>query len=229
MKEKEKNITLLSRQCSNIMIIDDENMLLIAIRKYLMAKQFKVIICSSGKEAFERLRQEKIDLLIIDILMSETSGYEFVNCLKKNPALGHIPFIFLTAKGMTEDRIKGYKIGCKAYLAKPFDPEELVAVIDNILLDKKNIRNIVNIKNEIQSLRNQIYNFGHYNGNLNFTTREINILLAVSRGLSNKEIAHNFNISVRNVENYITRLLDKTCVSNRVKLANYKYLVRKGE
>ena len=64
---------------------------------------------------------------------------------------------------------------------------------------------------------------------MNFTTREINILLAVSRGLSNKEIAHNFNISVRNVENYITRLLDKTCVSNRVKLANYKYLVRKGE
>jgi DNA-binding NarL/FixJ family response regulator len=130
---------------------------------------------------------------------------------------------------MTEDRIKGYKIGCKAYLAKPFDPEELVAIIDNVLLDKKNIRNIVNIKNEIQSLRTQIYNFGHYNRNLNFTTREINILLAVSRGLSNKEIAHNFNISVRNVENYITRLLDKTCVSNRVKLANYKHLVQKGE
>ena len=46
----------------------------------------------------------------------------------------------LTAKGMTEDRIKGYKMGCKAYLGKPFDPEELVAIIDNILsCDRKNI------------------------------------------------------------------------------------------
>ena len=149
--------------------------------------------------------------------------------LEKKAKIGHIPFIFLTAKGMTEYRIRGYKIGCKAYLAKPFDPEELVAVIDNILSDKKNIKNINNIKKEIQDLRKEINSFNKFNQNLTFTKREINILLAISQGLSNRDIANKLKISVRNVEKYVTRLLDKTNVCNRVKLANYKYLYKNGE
>ena len=130
---------------------------------------------------------------------------------------------------MTEDRIRGYRIGCKAYLGKPFDPEELVAVIDNILSDKKNIKNINNIKKEIQDLRKEINSFNKFNENITFTKREINIVLAISQGLSNKDIANKLKISVRNVEKYVTRLLDKTNVSNRVKLANYKYLYKNGE
>lgn len=229
MKEKSQNEILLSRKYSTVMIIDDERKLLFAIKKYLMVKKFKIIICESGKEALSKLRKEDVDLLIIDILMSDMNGYEFVGRLKGNPRIGHIPFIFLTAKGMTEDRIKGYKIGCKGYLAKPFDPEELIAIIDNILFDRKNIKNIINIKNEINSLRNQINTFDKFNKNINFTIRETNILLGVSKGLSNKDIAHDLNISIRNVESYITRLLHKTHLSNRVKLANYKHLFNKGE
>lgn len=229
MKEKSQNEILLSRKYSTIMIIDDERKLLFAIKKYLMVKKFKIIICESGKEALSKLRKENVDLLIIDILMSEMNGYEFVGRLKANPRIAHIPFIFLTAKGMTEDRIKGYKIGCKAYLAKPFDPEELIAIIDNILFDRKNIKNIINIKNEINNLRNQINTFDEFNKDINFTIRETNILLGVSKGLSNKDIAHDLNISIRNVESYITRLLHKTHLSNRVKLANYKHLFNHGE
>ncbi len=120
-------------------------------------------------------------------------------------------------------------MGCKAYLGKPFDPEELVAIIDNVLCNKKNIQNILNIKNEIHKLRDDIYKFSALEKYNNFTAREINILLAVSNGLSNKDIAHKLNISVRNVENYITRLLHKTKSTNRVMLGNYKNLNKKGE
>jgi DNA-binding NarL/FixJ family response regulator len=229
IKEKNQNEILLARKSSTIMIIDDERKLLLAIKKYLIIKEFKIIICGSGQEALNKLRREDVDLLIIDILMSDMNGYKFVEHLKTKPRIGHIPFIFLTAKGMTEDRIKGYRIGCKAYLAKPFDPEELVAIIDNILFDRKNIKNIISIKNEINNLRNQIDTFDEFDKSVNFTRRETNILLGVSKGLSNKDIAHNLNISIRNVENYITRLLHKTHVSNRVKLANYKHLSNKGE
>ena len=229
MKEKSKNEIILSRSSSTIMIIDDEQKLLIAIRKYLMAKKFRIIICQSGGEAIKKLKEEKVDLLIVDILMHDMSGYEFVEYIKISPKMGHIPFIFLTAKGMTEDRIKGYKKGCKAYLGKPFDPEELVAIVDNILFDKRNIKNIINIKNEISKLRNSIYDSNRSSRSTEFTQREISILLSVSKGLTNKDIAYNLNITVRNVENYITRLLHKTCLSNRVKLANYKYLLIKGE
>ena len=224
---KEKN--LLSRESSKIMIVDDEEKLLLAIKKYLITQGFKVTACNSGTAALCKLDQEKIDLIIIDVLMSEVSGYDLVKQLKTRPNIGHIPFIFLTAKGMTEDRIKGYKIGCKAYLGKPFDPEELVAIIDNVLCDRKNIQNILNIKTEIKKIRDYIYKFDQLNKYEKFTTREMNILLAVSNGLSNRDIAHNLNISVRNVEKYVTRLLDKTNSANRTKLATYKYLLNKGE
>jgi len=190
MKEKRKEAILLSRNSSKIMVIDDEERLLLAIKRYLVTQGFQVIVCESGKTALDRLNNENIDLIVIDILMSNLNGYDLVKKLRTLPTTGHIPFIFLTAKGMTEDRIKGYKMGCKAYLAKPFDPEELVAIIDNILCDKKNIQNILNIRNEIKKLRNDIYKFSSLEKYKNFTTREINILLGVSNGLTNKDIAH---------------------------------------
>ena len=229
MKEKRKEAILLSRKFSKIMVIDDEERLLLAIKRYLVTQGFKVVVCESGKTALRKLDNEKIDLIVIDVLMSDLNGYDLVKKLRKLPKVGHIPFIFLTAKGMTEDRIKGYKMGCKAYLGKPFDPEELVAIIDNVLCNKKNIQNILNIKNEIHKLRDDIYKFSALEKYNNFTAREINILLAVSNGLSNKDIAHKLNISVRNVENYITRLLHKTKSTNRVMLGNYKNLNKKGE
>jgi len=225
MKEK----ILLSRKFSKIMVIDDEERLLLAIKRYLVTQGFKVVVCESGKTALRKLDNEKIDLIVIDVLMSDLNGYDLVKKLRKLPKVGHIPFIFLTAKGMTEDRIKGYKMGCKAYLGKPFDPEELVAIIDNVLCNKKNIQNILNIKNEIHKLRDDIYKFSALEKYNNFTAREINILLAVSNGLTNKDIAHKLNMSVRNVENYITRLLHKTKSTNRVMLGNYKNLNKKGE
>lgn len=229
MKEKRKEAILLSRNSSKIMVIDDEERLLLAIKRYLVTQGFQVIVCESGKAALDRLNNENIDLIVIDILMSNLNGYDLVKKLRTLPTTGHIPFIFLTAKGMTEDRIKGYKMGCKAYLAKPFDPEELVAIIDNILCDKKNIQNILNIRNEIKKLRNDIYKFSSLEKYKNFTTREINILLGVSNGLTNKDIAYKLNMSVRNVENYITRLLHKTKSTNRVILGNYRNLNKKGE
>jgi DNA-binding NarL/FixJ family response regulator len=229
MKEKRKEAILLSRNSSKIMVIDDEERLLLAIKRYLVTQGFQVIVCESGKAALDRLNNENIDLIVIDILMSNLNGYDLVKKLRTLPTTGHIPFIFLTAKGMTEDRIRGYKMGCKAYLAKPFDPEELVAIIDNILCDKKSIQNILNIKNEIKKLRNDIYKISSLEKYKNFTTREINILLGVSNGLTNKDIAHKLNMSVRNVENYITRLLHKTKSTNRVILGNYRNLNKKGE
>jgi DNA-binding NarL/FixJ family response regulator len=229
MKEKRSEETGFSRKSSKIMIIDDEEKLLLAIKKYLITQGFKVIICNSGTAALSKLNNERIDLIIIDVLMSDINGYDLVKQLKTCPNIGHIPFIFLTAKGMTEDRIKGYKMGCKAYLAKPFDPEELVAIIDNVLSDRKNIQSILNIKSKIKQIRRYIYKFDELNEYKKFTTRERTILLAVSNGLSNKDIAHNLNISVRNVENYITRLLHKTNSANRIKLASYRYLLNKGE
>ena len=107
-----------------------------------------------------------------------------------------------------------------------FNEESTISIIADKLL---NLYLVNNIKKEIQDLRKEINNFNKFNQNLTFTKREINILLAISKGLSKKDIANKLKISVRNVEKYVTRLLNKTNVSNRVKLANYRYLYNNGE
>ena len=123
MKEKSRNQILLSRQLSRIMIIDDEHVLLNAIKKYLMAKEFNIITCNSGKEALRRVKKEKIDLLIVDILMCDMDGYEFVKNLKKGmivsepdikrirPGFGLEPKYF--------DKILGKKLKCDVERGDP--------------------------------------------------------------------------------------------------------------
>ena len=78
MKEKRKEAILLSRNSSKIMVIDDEERLLLAIKRYLVTQGFQVIVCESGKAALDRLNNENIDLIVIDILMSNLNGYDLV-------------------------------------------------------------------------------------------------------------------------------------------------------
>ena len=142
--------------------------------------------------------------------MKKLNGYDFIKLLKLDILLLDIPVIFLTAKGMTDDRIKGYNLGCHAYLTKPFNPEELLAIIKNIF---HNI-NIMQI-NSIHNLNN-IHTESHI---LQFLTyREKTVLKLLLKGYMNKEIAINLNISLRNVEKYISRLLNKTKTRNRTEL-----------
>ena len=151
--------------------------------------------------------------------MPNNEGYTFIKNLKKHKNFQHIPFILLTAKGLTEDRILGYKLGCSAYISKPFDPEELEAIIKNTVV--KNdiflesmlenyllIREIkINlIKKYSQSIENKLQ--------FSLTSQEQYILNQILLGNQITNIALNLNVSKRNVERYVSRLLDKTRTKN---------------
>ena len=69
--------------------------------------------------------------------MPDVNGYEFLAKIREDPRYRSIPVVFLTARGMTSDRIQGYEAGCDAYLSKPFDPEELEAIVKNLLSKNK--------------------------------------------------------------------------------------------
>jgi DNA-binding response OmpR family regulator len=71
--------------------------------------------------------------VISDIMMPQVDGYKFLKQVREDPRFKTLPVVFLTAKGMTNDRIQGYQAGCDAYLPKPFDPDELVAIVENLL------------------------------------------------------------------------------------------------
>lgn len=196
----------------NLLLVDDDSCLLDSLSSYLSIKGFQINSANSVPEALAIIHRNRPDLIITDIMMKQLDGYDFVKLLKLDHAFSEIPIIFLTAKGMTYDRIKGYNLGCHAYLTKPFNPKELLAVIMNIF------RNIHLLKSENKSFDEDYVD----NKFLNLLTfREKTILDLVVRGYMNKEIAINLNTSLRNVEKYVTRLFMKTKTRNRVELVKF--------
>jgi DNA-binding NarL/FixJ family response regulator len=175
-----------------------------------------------GAEALECIAQSLPDLIVSDIRMPGMDGYELVRNLRASARTRLIPIVFLTAKDETSDRIAGFRSGVDAYLTKPFEPDELIAVVANIL------KRIESTHAEIARL------FGRTDvgeqepaPDEDLTGAEWRVAEAVARGLSNKEIAAEFNLSLRTIEGHISRILDKKHFSNRVEIARY-ILERKG-
>jgi DNA-binding NarL/FixJ family response regulator len=132
-----------------LMLVDDEAPLRKAVGTYLRGRGYTVAVKESAADALESMQPNKKgelklpDLIITDVKMPEMDGYAFLKELRSVPALQFIPVIFLTARGMTKDRIQGYRAGANAYLPKPFDPEELVSIVDNLLeLNKQRLASI---------------------------------------------------------------------------------------
>ena len=127
--ELEKHLT----RINHILILDTEEKLLKAIKNYFSSKNIDVSIASNPNTASNELNKNLPDCLVIDIAMPNNWGFQFIQEIKENKKFQHIPFVLLTTKGLTEDRIKGYNLGCSAYVCKPFDPEELESIIKNII------------------------------------------------------------------------------------------------
>jgi DNA-binding response OmpR family regulator len=116
-----------------LLIVDDEPNLLRALEAYLGAAGFEITTARNGAEALVKLAQALPDLIISDIRMPGMSGYELARQLRDSSRTALVPIVFLTAKGESEDRIEGFRAGVDAYFTKPFIPDELLAVVNNIL------------------------------------------------------------------------------------------------
>ena len=197
-----------------LLLVDDDLYLRDAISEYLRSHGFFIKSVSNIHAALLQIKLQKPDLIIADVMMPGLNGHDFIQILRLDKNLKDIPLIFLTAKGMTEDRIKGYDLGCNAYLTKPFDPNELVAIINNIFSNIQLLQ--VLSKGDSQRASRAMDNGLIIN---DLTHRELTILQLVAKGYRNKDIANDLNISIRNVEKYVSRLLSKTSTRNRTELA----------
>ncbi len=143
---------------SKILVVDDmpENVEL--IEAYLSLEHYDVITASSGKEVLQKLKEEKLDVILLDVMMPEISGYEVCKIVKSNPETQFIPVLMLTALSELEDRIKGIEAGADDFLIKPINRLELKTRVksllkvkcmhDRLLAD----RNSLEIKNRVQSI-----------------------------------------------------------------------------
>lgn len=204
-----------------VLLVDDEIKLLEALGKYLESQNICVAMATSTKEALAILQDKVPDIFIVDVIMPDQTGYDFIQQLKENKRFAMTPFIFLTAKGMIKDRIKGYRLGCRAYITKPFDPEELISVINNIISETKDISTIRHIRDEIRKIRLLLENKN--TSYVQLTRKEELVLLEIIEGKSNKDIGETMKISTRNVEKYVSKLLSKTNTKNRTDLVKFAF------
>jgi DNA-binding NarL/FixJ family response regulator len=199
-----------------LLVVDDEPNLLRAVAACLKAGGYDVSTARSGREALLQLAGAVPDLIVSDIRMPGMDGYQLARQLRGSPRTALVPVVFLTAKDETADRIEGFRAGVDAYLTKPFEPEELIAVVNGILTrverTHSEIARLVGSTAVEKELTFQ---------DEELTEAEDRVALAVSRGLSNKEIAAALEISVRTVENHISHILDKKGFGNRVAIARY--------
>ena len=112
-----------------ILLVDDEARILNFLKTKLKMLSYEVILASNGVEALEQIQGQEPDLVVLDVMMPKKDGFE---TLKELRTFSPVPVIMLSARGDDSDRIKGLGLGADDYIAKPFNPDELVARIEAI-------------------------------------------------------------------------------------------------
>jgi len=115
---------------ASLLIVDDDRELAQMLNEYLSTEGFSIAIAYDGSSALERLNAEKFDLVVLDVMLPTLNGFDVLRNLRQSLS---VPVIMLTARGADVDRIVGLELGADDYLAKPFNPRELVARIRAVL------------------------------------------------------------------------------------------------
>ena len=195
----------------HILVIDDDKKLGSLLKSFLTEKGYLVDFVENTLSAREKMLNIIFDLLILDVMLPEESGLIFASNFKIN---NDTPILMLSAMSNPSDRIKGLKTGVDEYLSKPFEPEELLLRIENIM--KRN----QSIVQEINSIKIGIFDFdiiknflSKKNTSVKLTVKETKVLLCLYKNLGNdvkrEKLADEINVSVRTVDVLIKRLRSK--------------------
>jgi len=235
-----------------VIVVDDEEGIRKAVGQLLFERGYQVTACADGPTVLEvslskkrmlnnnnnydedgRILPRLPDCIVSDIRMPGMDGIELLQQIRADETLCEIPVILLTAKGMTQDRIVGYNAGADAYLPKPFDPDELVAIVDGIIqrhetLNGVNIQ-VEDLKRDLDEIKFLLLERGGGGVGSGFV-EQTNVFLApderevlelLCAGLMTKEISTKTYLSTRRVEQLLTRMFRKTGAKNRTELVRW--------
>jgi CheY-like chemotaxis protein len=116
-----------------ILIVDDDELVLIALKELLKPHGYEIHTLTSGPEALTRLDREDFDLFVLDIMMPEMDGFELCRRIRARESFKETPIVFLTAKSRDEDRVQGLEAGANLFLSKPISPTKLLSLIAETL------------------------------------------------------------------------------------------------
>jgi DNA-binding NarL/FixJ family response regulator len=197
-----------------LLLIDDDPNLILLVKDYLEFRGYEVITAENGQEALEVLEKDTPDMIICDVMMPQMDGYSLVENVRKNPRTSWIPVLFLSAKGQSADRVKGLNTGADVYMVKPFEPEELVAQVESSL---KQASRLIQRQDKGGENAPKI----QVPFDVELTPTELRVVQFVARGMANREIAEELNVSQRTIESHVSNMLGKTGLHNRTELARW--------
>jgi len=212
----------MNKNIFHILVVDDDDRIRELVKQYLEENNFLVTSAKDALDARKKLEIVKFDILILDIMMPGESGLSLTKEVKKK---GSTPIILLTAKGETQDRIKGLELGADDYLGKPFEPKELLLRIKNILykIQKPILADEIYIGNTIVNLKKLEIKINNKIKKINPQEKKVLEKMLESPGkiFSRNDIGKIINIlKERTIDVMITRLRQKI----ESKPRNPKYL-----
>ena len=118
---------------NRILIADDEQNIVISLEFLMKREGFEVLVATDGQEAVDRIRRDKPDLVLLDVMMPKKSGFEVCQEVKADQSLASVKILMLTAKGRDTEVAKGLALGADAYMTKPFSTKDLVEKVRSML------------------------------------------------------------------------------------------------
>jgi len=116
-----------------ILVVDDDELVLIAIQELLTPLGFSVTTCPSGAEALQKVSGDRFALIILDVIMPEMDGFEVCQKIRQIDSYHETPVMMLTAKSGEEDKQRGLEVGANLYLPKPIAPKRLIALVEEAI------------------------------------------------------------------------------------------------
>jgi len=225
----------------NILLVEDDLNLGSLLKDYLSLKNFNVTLCDDGMKGLNEFVNNNFHLCILDIMLPKKDGFTLAEEIKKINQ--NVPIIFLTAKQMQEDKIKGLKVGADDYITKPFNSEELLLRINAILrrVESKND------PNETQNFNIGKFHFDYLNRSLKLKDKEIRLtskegellkLLCQNKNhILNRDIAlnkiwkTNNYFSARSMDVYISKLRNYLKQDKNIEIINehgigFRFVIR---
>ncbi len=219
-----------------ILLAEDDEGTRLSICDYLELEGYNVVMAANGEEALRKVYDDQPQLIITDIGMPFLDGYSLIQKVRQHPPFRLLPVIFLTAHNETQDRIRGYQLGCDAFLPKPFELQEIGAIVRN-LMERSQLIQAAWMHQVAMNTAQQRAIQGPASATAaavaeapfdeveasssNFTSREQDVLVLLSDGLSNAQIGDKLYLSPRTVEKYVSSLFRKTDTSNRAELLKF--------
>ncbi|MBL4559824.1 MAG: DNA-binding response regulator [Bacteroidales bacterium] len=213
----------------NILLVEDDPNLGLVLNEFLKMEGFSVSLARDGEKGFESFSKSKFDICLLDCMMPKMDGFTLAKKIRKINQ--DIPIIFLTAKSLKEDKLKGFDLGGDDYITKPFDEDELVRRINAVL---KRVNTIPEIKEQIFNVGKFVYDHVNLTLTLNgeisrITQKEGDVLYLLIQNKNNVLRREDILVNVwgendyfmgRSLDVFITKLRKHLKLDSQIKIEN---------